>query len=45
MMKLLDNIRNNTIFLLLVTAIVLYIILRDDFDGIDRIKADFGAFE
>lgn len=33
-MKLLDNIRKNTIFLLLVTAIVLYIILRDDFDGI-----------
>ena len=33
-MKLLDNIRKNTFFLLLVTVIVLYIILRDDFDGI-----------
>ena len=33
-MKLLNNIRKNAIFLLLVTVIVLYIILRDDFDGI-----------
>ena len=33
-MKVLDSIRKNTIFLLLITIIVLYIILRDDFDGI-----------
>lgn len=33
-MKVLDSIRKNTIFLLLITIIVLYVILKDDFNGI-----------
>ncbi len=33
-MKILDSIRKNTIFLLLITIIVLYVILKDDFNGI-----------
>ena len=33
-MKILDNIKKNTIFLLLVTGIILYIVLKDDFNGI-----------
>ena len=33
-MKLVNNIKKNTIFLLLITGIILYILLKDDFDGI-----------
>lgn len=33
-MKLLDSIRKNTIILFIVTIVILYVILRDDFDGI-----------
>lgn len=33
-MKLLNNIKKNTIFLLIITVIILYVVLKDDFDGI-----------
>ena len=33
-MKILDNLKKNTIFLLLITIIILYIVLKDDFNGI-----------
>ena len=33
-MKILDNIKKNTIFLLLITGVILYIVLKDDFNGI-----------
>lgn len=36
-MKILDNIKKNTIFLLLITIIVLYIVLKDDFNGIVKV--------
>ena len=33
-MKILDSIKKNTIFLLLITIVILYILLKDDFNGI-----------
>ena len=35
-MKLIENIRKNTILLLLITVVVMYFVLKDDFqNGID----------
>ena len=39
-MKILDNIKKNTIFLLLVTGIILYIVLKDDFNGIVTVMSN-----
>lgn len=36
-MKILNNIKKNTIFLLLITIIVLYVVLKDDFNGIVKV--------
>ena len=33
-MKIVNNIKKNTIFILIVTIIVLYIVLKDDFNDI-----------
>ena len=35
-MKIIDNIKKNTIFILLITVVVLYFLLKDDFDGVMR---------
>ena len=33
-MKIIDNIKKNTIFILLITVVVLYFLLKDDFNGV-----------
>ena len=35
-MKIIDNIKKNTIFILLITVVVLYFLLKDDFGGVMR---------
>jgi len=35
-MKIIDNIKKNTIFILLITVVVLYFLLKDDFNGVMR---------
>ena len=44
-MKLIENIRKNTILLLLITMVVMYFILKDNLQNIDKLRPTISRYD